>query len=346
MRWFMVRLFLAAQLGLCLGPAALAQANKTAPEAQASTQQQEQSDKKLADLKQQLSDLESKKGKQDPDLIGVLDAIRKGYWERGFYVAALPFAQRAVDVARAAYGPNDLRVASELDGLGQLDRLAGDPKAAIENFQRMRPMVEKQLGMEHPLYAMLLVKTGAAYLADGRLEDAESAAGKGKQILVKAFGPAAGEVTAAQEVLGELYLRKGEYAKSEKELAVALAIRSEGLSYRPDDMTEADVRSGMAPLENLLGALYTAKGNYGKATPLLNDALKDFEAEVGKTHPVLEGVLVNLASLAAAKGDSAAAGAYRKRAESIHKENMGVALLPNVPLPQPVQAAPAQKRIN
>jgi tetratricopeptide (TPR) repeat protein len=341
MHWFVVRLFLAAQLGLGIGSFAAVQENKTVPDVQSATRQQDQADKNLANLKKQLSDLETTKGKQHPDLLPVLKAIAKAYRVQGAYVTALPFTERGLQIAKTVYGENDLRVANELDALGTLDLVVGDTKGAIENYQLARPNVEKYLGAEHPLYAMLLVKVGAAYLADGRFEEAESASTNAKQILVKDFGPAAAEMTAAQEVLGELYLRKGEYSKAEKELVVALSIRSEGLSYRPSDMTEADVRLDMAPLQNLLGALYTAVGRYDEAGPVLNDALKAYEAKLGKNHPSLEEVLVNLAALAAAKGDPAAADVYRKRAESIHKENLGVAHLATVPLPQPFKAAPA-----
>jgi tetratricopeptide (TPR) repeat protein len=332
---------------LYVGPAggllAAAQENKTTRDAQSSTRQQDQTDKNLAGLKKKLSALETTKGKQHPDLMPVLDAICRAHREQGAYVTALPFAQQALEIERKVHGESDIAVAGALDFLGTFDLLAGDNKAAVENYQLARPIVEKNLGTEHPAYAMLLVHMGTAYLADGRIEAAESALQKAKQALVKGFGPAAQEVTAAQEILGDLYLKKGGYSRSEQELQYALAVRSEGLEFRPNDMTEADVLLYMAPLQNLLGALYTTVGLYDQAGPLLKDALKAYEAKLDKKHPLLEGVLVNLAALAEAKGDTVASDGYQKRAESIHKEHLGISHLATVPLPRPDKAVVPSK---
>src|SRR5271157_282266 len=175
MHCFVVRLFLVSQLWLCLGLFAVAQESTTSPDAHGSTRQKDQSAKSLPDLKKELSQLEAANGKQNPDLIPVLEAICTAYEKEGAYVTALPFAQQALQIQRKIHGESDLAVAGALNDMGTFDRLAGDNQAAIEQYQLALPIVEKKVGTEHPAYAMVLMGMGASYLAEGKIEEAQSA---------------------------------------------------------------------------------------------------------------------------------------------------------------------------
>lgn len=299
----------------------------------------------LAALKKQLAATEAKKGKDHADLVPILLNISQACRDQGGYIPARPFAQRALEIARKARGKEHVEVAGALDLLGTLDWLQGDYNSARENYQGVLSIAEKQLGASHPAYATALNHLAKIYLVTGKTAEAETSLQKAMTIVSEAFGAASGEATMIQLTLGELYLRTGSLAKAEQVLVYALTIRSEGLGIplQAGQTTEQEVLFEMAPPRNLLGRLYTLAGLYDKAEPLLQDALKAYEAHLGKEHPLLEEVLVNLAALADAKGETAQAVAYTERVGEIFDKNVGLSHLAGSPHPKPIEPAPPSR---
>ncbi|MBZ5678804.1 MAG: tetratricopeptide repeat protein [Acidobacteriia bacterium] len=307
----------------------------------AASQAEENSPKDLPTLKKQLSETEARKGKDDADLIPILYGISGAYRDQGGYIPGLPFAQRALEISQKVHGPDDPQTAGALDFLATMYRLQGDPKSALENYRRALTIVEKALGTKHPAYATLLDNLAEAYLAEGNFGEAESALQKAMTVASEAYGAAAPEVTPVRLDLGELYLRTGRYGKAEESLVYALTIRSEGLDVplQAGQTTEKEVLFYMAPVRVVLGRLYTVTGLYDKAGPLLQDALKAIEATAGKENPFLEDVLVDLAALSAATGETEKAAAYQKRADEIHDRNIGISHLASSPRPKAFEAS-------
>lgn len=320
--------------------ASVPQETKGAQEAPGSLRSQHSRENKPAALKTQLSQAEAEKGNNHPDLIPILLGVAQAYREQGGYIPASQFAQRALAITEKVHGSDNLQVAGVLDLLGTLYRLQGDSRHAHEYYERALPMVEKRLGSGHPSYAMLLNNLAKVYISTRKTEEAESTLQKAMQIIVDTFGPASAQATIIQETLGELYLTTGKYSAAEQQLRYALTVRSEALEFGE---SRKDALFRMAPIQNLLGALYTVFGLYDKAEPLLHDALKAYEAKLGKEHTLLEGVLVNLAVLFDAEGKTTEAAAYRKRAEYIHEKNIGFSHTSTSLLPKPTEAVPAPR---
>ena len=333
----LIACLLAVQLAASTNSPAGTQEAGTAAQIQWSTRPPDLSHMTLADLKTELTSLEDTKGNRNPDLVPVLWAIARAYQEKGAYVTGLPFAQRALNIARQVHGEYAPEAVLSQDLVGELDLLSGNTEAAIETEQSAQSIVEKYLGTGAPIQAVLLLHLGIAYLEAGRLEDAGKALNKASHALASAFGPETLEATSAQVALGELYLERGRYSKAEKKLESALAVRLITLSELLDDADEPEVRLNIGRVQVPLGALYTVLGRYDEANHCLLGALQAYEARLGKSHPALEEVLVNLAALAAVEGDRAAADGYRKRAEKIHEEYLGISHLAGVPLPEPLK---------
>lgn len=306
---------------------------------------QERPGKDLAALKKKLAATKAKKGNDHADLVPILLNISQAYRDQGGYIPARPFAQRALEIAQKVRGKEHVEVASALDLLGTLDWLQGDYDSALQNYQGVLSIVEKKLDANHPAYATALDHLARVYLFTGKTAEAEASLQKALTVVSEAFGAASGEATVIQLTLGELYLRSGSLAKAEQVLVYALTIRSEGLEIpvMAGQTTTQEVLFVMAPPRNLLGRLYTLAGLYDKAEPFLQDALKAYEAQLGKEHPWLEDVLVNLAALAAAKGDAGQAAAYSKRAGEIFDKNVGFSHLPGSPRPKPIESAPPSR---
>jgi len=283
--------------------------------------------KDLATLKRELATTEARRGTSDPALISILDSIARQLGEQWNFVAAEPAAQRALDIARKAHGEDSIEVVRELDLLGQFYLAQGDAEAALKNYQQALPMVEKKVGKEHPAYGLMLNDLAKSYLAAGKTAEAEEALKKSLATVTSSLGPASGEASEVQMTYGELYLRTGRYGRAESMLVYALTIRSEGLDIpvMAGQMTKKQALFGMAPAQNLLGRLYTVTQLYDQAGKMLQDALKADEDQLGKDHPALEAVLVNLAALSQAQGETDKAVEYQKRADAIHEKKIGIA---------------------
>jgi tetratricopeptide (TPR) repeat protein len=80
----------------------------------------------------------------------LLDRASTYLRERGQYRQAKPLAERAVTIAEAALGPNDLGVAWRRDTLGLVLRALGDLSGAREQFERALVISEAALGPDHP----------------------------------------------------------------------------------------------------------------------------------------------------------------------------------------------------
>ena len=305
----------------------------------------ERPEKELAALKKELAATEVRKGKDHADLVPILLNISVAQRDQGGYIPSRPYAQRALEIARQTGGKGSGEVAGALDLLGTLDYLQGDYDSARENYQGVLSIAEKTLGPKHPAYAVALDHLARVHLLTGKTAEAEASLQTAMTVVSEAFGPASGQAAAIQLRLGELYLRTGRLAEAEHALVFALTIRSEGLGIpvMAGQSTKQDALFAMAPPRNLLGRLYTLAGFHDKAEPLLQDALKACESQLGKEHPLLEDILVNLAALAVVRGDAAQASAYNRRADEIFDKNVGFSHLPGSPRPKLIAPAPPSR---
>ena len=299
-----------------------------------------ETEQKIADLKKQLSEAEKEKGQDHADLIPILTDISKAYREEGGHIPALPFAQRALEISKKVHGQDSLDTISTLDFVGTLYRAQGDNPKALEYYQKALPIVQKNLGTDHPAYAALLHNMALVYNATDDIEKALEKLQQAAEIIYKTFGPASHELTGFQLSLGKLFLKVGNYSEAEQMLVYALTIRSEALTFE----SREDALLYMAPIQNLLGALYTVTVLYDKAEPMLLDALSAYEANLSADHPSLEEVLVNLAALYEAMGQADKAAEYQKRAEHIHEQNLEFAHISTSPMPKPIELPDARKK--
>lgn len=289
-------------------------------------------DQYIAPLEEELSRIEAEKGESHPDLLPILENIGKTYREHGAYLAALPVLKRALRLSEKVHGRDSIETAGALDYLATSYQLQGKYPEARDHYERALEVVEQQLGDDHPAYATLLTNLANALIAMGEMGEAKTLLRKSSEIVSGSFGGASQELTSVLGTLGELYLRTGAVRKAEEILIYALTIRSEALAFEERE----DAQFYMAPLQNLLGALYSAVGSYEEAEPQLDDALSAYEAKLDAYHPMLEGVLTNLAVMHEGLGNNAKAEIYRARAETIHGANLGFAFPDASPLPRSV----------
>ena len=80
--------------------------------------------------------------------------------ERGSLEQAKIYFERALAILEAAYGPDDIKVASALMNLGGLERLRGSYADAVRYLERALAIRERVLGPEHAEVARVLGNLG------------------------------------------------------------------------------------------------------------------------------------------------------------------------------------------
>jgi len=290
----------------------------------------------IESLKQQLGASEANKGKNHPDLVEILLNLGNAYRDEGGYVPATPYVERALSIEEKAHGSESLEVAATLDKLGTLYLLQGDTARARAAYMRARPTLLRELGKDKPAYGLFLMHVGELELLAGHIKEAQEAVDQALTAFGGEISHAAQEWTEANRMLGLLFLGLSKYKEAEQQLVYCLTVRSEALNSENQDKA----LFYMASANNSLGQFYVTVGRNDEAEPLLLDALRAYEKQYGKNHPLLEDVLVNLAALYENKGDASKGRDYAERVQALHRLSSGYSHLSDWPVRSIIRATP------
>jgi tetratricopeptide (TPR) repeat protein len=176
------------------------------------------------------------------------DGYAKGLelFRAGRYEAALPYFQKALDLAKSRYGADDPAIAVELNNLAEVYRLMGrlnDAEAlykrAIELDERASP---ESAGLATSLNNLALV-----YRTQKKFAQAEKLYDRSLGMLEKSLGPGHPDVARALNNLAVLYRMKGEPERARPLQERALAI-AEGALGRDHPTTQV-LRRNLAALD-------------------------------------------------------------------------------------------------
>jgi tetratricopeptide (TPR) repeat protein len=109
--------------------------------------------------------------------------------EQGKNQDAIPIAERAVEVAKRARGPEHSETADALNNLGLVFQKIGDYARAVPQFQEALRIRQKILGEDHPDTAASLNDLALLYQAMGEYIKAEPFLQKALGIWRKVLGP-------------------------------------------------------------------------------------------------------------------------------------------------------------
>jgi tetratricopeptide (TPR) repeat protein len=120
----------------------------------------------------------------------------------------------------------------------------------------------------------------------GDYDAAEKTFGEAMAIHRRALGEDHPETASSLENLGNIWYRKGEYAKTAEQLEKVLAIRRRALGddAEPVGRTMAN-----------LGSVYSSSGNHAAALPMYRDSLERLTKFLGPDHPDVAAVLAGQA---------------------------------------------------
>ncbi|NIR44211.1 MAG: tetratricopeptide repeat protein [Gemmatimonadetes bacterium] len=302
-------------------------AGATAAQDQAAERIRTLQEQELDSLQQELDKIAAERGQKHADLLPILWSMRDVYIEHGAYAPAVALMERALEITEEVHGTDGGVTLTAIHKLTALYTLARDYPRARAVGERLRSTVERLLGPEHPALGPALSVEGEALLRAGDAAAAAQRLEPALAIQAENMGPAAHELTPIHLLLAEAHTRLGRVRRPEALLRYGLGIRSEARGFVPDD----EVAFYLAPFKAALGGLYTAVGFYDEAEDALTEALEAYEAMLAADDPQLEPVLVHLATLYAATGDTAKAEEYGSRAERLFADNLGFAFVQSAP---------------
>src|SRR5712691_2805967 len=111
------------------------------------------------------------------------------------------------------FGPQDPRLATSLNNLGELYRAKGQYAKAEPLLRRALAIREKALGPEHPDVATSLNNLALLYGVQGKYAEAEPLFKRALAIMEKALGPEHSDVATSLSNLAELHRIQGKYAE-------------------------------------------------------------------------------------------------------------------------------------
>jgi CHAT domain-containing protein/Tfp pilus assembly protein PilF len=247
-----------------------------------------------------------------------------------------------------------LSYATCLTSLADLCAQRGCYALAKHHAQEARHLLELVWGVEHPNYAMSLVRLGklSAVLAD--YAEADLAFRTALPILKKLSPDARLPYANAVSGLGVLARERGDYSRADQYLREALQVYEERLGtahvayadclnqlgwllYKMGDSAAAESalqqalaihqkktrkRRGYGAVLNNLGTNYSRKGDFAKARQLLQHAV-DISRALGERTPGYATSLSNLGMLCAQQGDLGQAESDFQQALEIKKAALG-----------------------
>jgi tetratricopeptide (TPR) repeat protein len=237
-------------------------------------------------------------------LVSLADILR----EKGNYLDARPYYERALKIEEAIFGRDHLSVATTLNNLGLLLHTTGD-YAAAEEFERQALAIrEHALGMDHPLVAVSL--NNIAGLLRVRADDVGA-----EQLYRRALA------------IHEKTLDNYDIAIDLDNLAQVVSPEEAGPLYR----RAIDLEEQIGPPDNARLAVFlhnyasflAESGDIDQAEQLYRRALAIDEKVLGPDHEDVAGDLRGLANILYFRGKTAETEQMYQRALQIDERALG-----------------------
>jgi serine/threonine-protein kinase len=222
----------------------------------------------------------------------------------GRHREAVELFAEAVDVTRAALGPDAALVADRLSPYASALWFAGDRERALRAYEEALRIRRRTHGPEHPDYAWTLANYADSLIWMGQYAKAEPLARDVLALRGKTLSETHPMVPFAMALLGRALGPLGRLDEGERWLRDSLALRERTLP--PGHWLVASSRS-------VLGAHLTLAGRLTEAEPMLLEAERTLTAALGDGAPVVADARRRLVDFYVAARRPAEAEAWRRR---------------------------------
>lgn len=232
--------------------------------------------------------------------------------ERGERLEAERRLESIVDRLARKWGEDHVDTARAKGDLAGTRYQLDDQDATVgELYLEVLRVMRREHGHESERAAAVLKNLGDWHYANGRLQEAREYLEDSKTIRSSLFGPTSLQVTPPLLSLGRVYARLNEWQLAEDVARQALAVRKE---HYPDE------HRAVAYAYSTLGDVLTKAGEPARAKPVLEEALRRWQAVLGPTAEFVGYAARNLAVVLADLGEHENAFArYRQAAGIISK---------------------------
>jgi eukaryotic-like serine/threonine-protein kinase len=198
--------------------------------------------------------------------------------------------------------------------LGDSFSLLGDPKIAVEQYERARSIYLKERGPDDHETLVSTSRLARSLSALSRYDEAISLEGQTLARLKAKYGPSHADTLVAMNNLANSYSRAGRYADGLKLHEETLALRRAALP--------ADDPHIVSSINNVASA-YFMRGRPEEALKLFQEALRLRQAHLGKEHPDTLESMHNLSECYLSLGRYAEALELGKETLALGKETLG-----------------------
>ena len=167
------------------------------------------------------------------------------------YAEADSLLQNVLALREAGLGPDHFLVAGDRGAIANLRADEGRLDEAIAIRREVVASVERSLGPDHPFLAGQMYELAQLYLRKGDLPGAESLLIRSGDIRRRTNGPNHLAVARCEALLGEIAVRRRQYAQAEPHLTGALAVLESLGSATPEEV--ASVRRNLTTTYRALG---------------------------------------------------------------------------------------------
>ncbi len=135
-------------------------------------------------------------------------------YQDGKYTEATVIAEKSLEVAENAFGPDNASVATSLNNLADLYRWQGKYSEAEALYKRSLTIREKALGPDHPDVATSLNNLAEMYSAQGKYSQAEPLYKKSLEIMERKLGPNHPDLARFLSNQAQMYKQMGNKKKA------------------------------------------------------------------------------------------------------------------------------------
>ncbi len=227
---------------------------------------------------------------------------------------ASSLVERALARVQSVSQPGKVYVAQLIMGLGDTYHNKIDDVKAKPFYERSLAILEKELGLEHPLTALVTGRLGMVLLNLDQMVPADQLLNRALEISEKTLGPEHPQVALCLTYVGKL-LDKRSDKRAEQLYLRALAIGEKALGKETLFLSAVLID---------LGVFHLGERDYDRAEPFVQRSLAIKEKLLGLDHLDLANVLQNLGIIAREKKDYLKAEKYYSRAISIREKALGM----------------------
>jgi eukaryotic-like serine/threonine-protein kinase len=163
-------------------------------------------------------------GEDHPETASAMENLGNVWYRQGRREEAARNLEKIIEIRSRAFGPDSEPVARSTANLGTVYWASGNDAAAIPKFEEAAAKLARFLGPDHPDVATTLLTLSMSLQRVGRLEEAETIAGRGLAIRSAKFEASSAPVASARLRLGQTLTARKKYPEADALLRQAAEV--------------------------------------------------------------------------------------------------------------------------